>query len=204
MKKTILTLMSFVMTLGVVNVNAQSPLSFGTKLEMNTSNFVLTDLDDLNSSMKVGPTLTGFMKVDLHENFAIQPELSVFYRQSKMEFDKTTDDTFKQWGMQIPVYALGQVETLLGRFYGGVGPYVGLGLDARYDDADVSLYKKENGKTSMNRWDFGLATLIGYEFNNGFQLNAGYQFGFINQLDALKDNHKMRNQVVNFGIGYRF
>lgn len=204
MKKTILTLMSFVMTLGIVNVNAQSPLSFGAKLEMNTSNFVLSDMEDVSSSMKVGPNLTGFMKVDLHENFAIQPELSVFYRQSKIEFDKTDKDTFKQWGMQIPVYALGQTETLFGKFYAGVGPYVGFGLDARFSDADESLYKKHDDERVMNRWDFGLATLVGYEFNNGFQINAGYQFGFINQLDAQKDDHKLRNQVVNFGIGYRF
>ena len=205
MKKTILTLMSFVMTLGIVNVNAQSPLSFGAKLEMNTSNYLLKDLGDQSSKMKVGPNLTGFMKINVNESFAIQPELSVFYRQSKMEFDNKKDDTFKQWGMQIPVYALGQIRSLTGNnFYIGAGPYVGFGFDARYDDADMSLYKERNGDREMTRWDFGLATLVGYEFSNGFQLNAGYQIGFINQLDALKDDHKMLNQVVNFGIGYRF
>ena len=204
MKKTIFSLLSLMMTFGLMNVNAQNPISYGTKLEMNTSNFLLSDLEDQSSTMRVGANFGGFMKIDLHENFAIQPELSFFYRQSKMELDKTNDDTFKQWGMQIPVYALGQMETMSGRFYGGVGPYVGLAFDGRYDDEDVNLYKKVDGKTPMNRWDFGLGTMIGYEFNNGLQLNAGYQFGFINQLDQLKDNHKMRTQTVNFGVGYRF
>ena len=143
------------------------------------------------------------MKVDLHPNFAIQPEVMFFYRNSKMETGPA-EDTFKQWGMQIPVYALGQTSTDNGRFYGGVGPFVSLGFDARYKDADVNLYEEVGGKTPMNRWDFGLGALIGYEFTNRVQINAGYQIGFVDQLDALKDAATMRTQTVSLGIGYRF
>ena len=42
MKKITLTLMSLMMTFGLMNVNAQSPISFGVKAEANTSNFFLT------------------------------------------------------------------------------------------------------------------------------------------------------------------
>lgn len=203
MKKTMLVFMSFLMATGLMNVNAQTPISYGVKAEMNMSNFLLTDLDAQKSTMKVGPNLGGFMKIDLHPNFAIQPEMMFFYRQSKMETGPI-EDTFKQWGMQIPVYALGQSEVGNGRFYAGVGPYVGLGFDARYKDADINLYDEVAGKTPMNRWDFGMGAMLGYEFNNKLQLNAGYQFGFVNQLDELKDDAKMRTQTVSVGIGYRF
>ena len=203
MKKITLTLMSLMMTFGLMNVNAQSPISFGVKAEANTSNFFLTDLDNQTSTMKVGANLGGFMKIDLHENFALQPEVSVFYRQSKMEAG-SSEDTFQQWGMQVPVYALAQTNVGLGKLYGGVGPFVGLGFDAKYDKADVDQYKEVSGKTPMNRWDFGVGALVGYELFNGFQVNASYQLGLINQLDALKDDAKMRTQTVNFGIGYRF
>lgn len=203
MKKTMLVFMSFLMATGLMNVNAQTPISYGVKAEMNMSNFLLTDLDAQKSTMKVGPNLGGFMKIDLHPNFAIQPEMMFFYRQSKMETGPI-EDTFKQWGMQIPVYALGQSEVGNGRFYAGVGPYVGFGFDARYKDADINLYDEVAGKTPMNRWDFGMGAMIGYEFNNKLQLNAGYQFGFVNQLDELKDDAKMRTQTVSVGIGYRF
>ncbi|HHV85788.1 MAG TPA: PorT family protein [Petrimonas sp.] len=203
MRKTILVCLSFLMATGLMSVSAQTSISYGIKGEMNLSNFFLKDLDTQTSTMKVGPNLGGFMKIDLHPNFAIQPEVMFFYRNSKMETGPA-EDTFKQWGMQIPVYALGQTEAGNGRFYGGVGPYVGFGFDARYKDADVSLYKKVNDKTPMNRWDFGLGALLGYEFNNGVQLNAGYQFGFVDQLDAMKDDASMRTQTVNIGIGYRF
>lgn len=203
MKKTILACLSFLMAAGLLNVNAQTSVSYGVKGEMNMSNFLLKDLDVQKSTMKVGPNLGGFMKVDLHPNFAIQPEMMFFYRNSKMETGPA-EDTFKQWGMQIPVYALGQTSTDNGRFYGGVGPFVSLGFDARYKDADVNLYDEVAGKTPMNRWDVGLGAILGYELDNGIQLNAGYQFGFLNQLDALKDVAKMRTQAVCVGVGYRF
>ncbi len=203
MKKTFLTLLSVLLTVGVINVNAQTPITYGVKAEMNLSNFFLKDLDNQTSTMKVGPNVGAFMKIDLHKNFAIQPELSFFYRNSKME-EGVKEGTFQQWGMQLPVYALLQSENQVGRFYGGFGPYVGFGFDARYKDKDINLYKKVDGKTPMDRWDFGLGFLLGHEFNNGIQINGGYQFGFINQLSAMKDDAKMRTQTVNVGIGYRF
>ena len=203
MKKTMIFCLSILMTAGFVKTNAQTHLSYGVKTGMNLSNFILTDLDSQTSSMKAGASLGGFMKIDLHPNFAIQPEMSFFYKTSKMEVGKLEDD-FRQWGMQIPVYAVGQMPTANGKAYFGVGPYLGIGFDARYKDADKDLYEKVNDVAAMNRWDVGLGAMLGYEFKNGIQINAGYQFGFVNQLDALKDAAKMRTQAVNIGIGYRF
>lgn len=200
MKKTVLTLLSVLLTLGVFTANAQTPITWGVKADMNLSNFLHSDIDDFKSTMRVGPSLGGYMRVDLHDNFAIQPELSVFYKNSKSEIG-SAEDTFKQWGMQLPIYALAQSENFAGRIYGGFGPYVGLGFDARYKDEDVNLYKKADDKTPMERWDVGLGFLAGYEFNNGFQINAGYQFGFIDQLNG---SGKLKNQAVNIGVGYSF
>ena len=203
MKKMFLLGLSILMTTGLVTVNAQTPINYGVKAEANMSNFLLTDLDNQSSTMKLGPTLGGFMNIGVHENFSIQPEVMLFYRQSKMETGSVKDD-FRQWGMQVPVYFLGQTYINSGKFYAGVGPYLGLGFNAKYKDADKDLYKKVNGKTDMNRWDFGLGALVGYEFSNGVQVNAGYQLGLIDQLDALKDDASMRNQAVSLGVGYRF
>ncbi|MDR2815512.1 MAG: PorT family protein [Proteiniphilum sp.] len=203
MKKIVLMCLSVLMTTGLATVNAQTPLTFGVKAEANMSNFLLSDLDGQSSAMNLGPTLGGFMNILVHENFSIQPEVMFFYRQSKIETGAAEDD-FRQWGVQAPVYFLGQTYINSGKFYAGVGPYVGLGFDARYKDADIDLYKEVNDKKDMNRWDFGLGALVGYEFPIGLQINAGYQIGLIDQLDALKDNATMRAQTVSLGIGYRF
>ena len=143
------------------------------------------------------------MKIELHENFAIQPEVMFFYRNSKMEVGSYEDD-FQQFGVQIPIYAVGQMSLGTGKGYVGVGPYVGLGFDARMKDADTDLYKKVNDEAAMNRWDFGIGAMVGYEFGNRIQINAGYQIGLIDQLDAGKDNATMLNQAISLGIGYRF
>jgi len=207
MKKIYLACLSLLMTAGLVKVNAQSPISYGVKAELNMSNFFLSDLGNYSSRMKAGPNLGGFMKIDLHENFAIQPELSFFYRTSKIKKEGAKNDNFEQWGMQIPIYAIGQTNLGNGRFYGGVGPFVGLGFDAKrkIKNADnIDLYKKVDGDKEMNRWDFGFGALLGYELNNKFQINATYQVGVTNQLDRLKDDAKLRSQVVSLGLGYRF
>ena len=203
MKKIFLVCLSVMMTTGLVTVNAQTPVTYGVKAEANMSNFLLSDLDDQTSTMKLGPTVGGFMNIGLHPNFSIQPEVMFYFRHSKMETGATEDD-FRQWGMQVPVYLLGQTYTNNGKFYAGVGPYLGLGFDARYKDADLDLYKKVNDEADMNRWDFGLGALVGYEFQNGVQINAGYQLGLVDQLDAMKDDAGMRVQTVSLGVGYRF
>lgn len=101
MKITIFSLLSLLMTLGLININVQNPISYGTKLVMNISNFFLSDHNDQSSTMKV-------------------------------------------------------------------------------------------------------EAMIDNEFNNRFQLNARYQFGLINQLEKLKDDHKIRNRTVNLRAGYHF
>ena len=83
MKKIYFVCLSLLMTAGLVKVNAQVPISYGVKAELNMSNFFLSDLGEYSSRMKAGPNLGGFMKIDLHENFAIQPELSFFTEHRK-------------------------------------------------------------------------------------------------------------------------
>ena len=90
----------------------------------------------------------------------------------------------------------------------GVGPYLGLGIDARYKadgTDDVDLYKEYNNqKSAMQRWDFGMGAMLGYEFGCRIQIMASYKIGFINALNAGKDDASMLNQTIGLGVGYRF
>ena len=130
--------------------------------------------------------------------------------------------------MQIPVYALGKVELGKGQLYGGVGPYFGLGFSAKTDEIEfalvkfdpIDLYEEHNDKSALQRWDVGVACQLGYEFANGIQINAGYKYGFINQVDDLKstvndvaskfgtslksEDYKANASVFTVGLGYRF
>ncbi len=207
MKKVVFYLLIIVMGLGVSQLKAQTGLSYGVKAEANMSNYLLSDLDDMKSTMKVGASLGGFMNINLSENFAVQPELLFHYKASEYENKPTgIKNDYEYWGMEIPVYAVGQMNLGTGKGYVGFGPYAGLGFSYKNTTADLDLYKKyeNDDKATMSRWDFGLACMLGYEFNNKIQINASYKMGLIDNLDAGKDDATMRTQTVSLGVGYRF
>ena len=205
-------------------------LDYGVKAGLNLSSMILSDdFNVLETEVKPGADFGGFMRINLHENFAIQPELEFYYRGTGIKAEAgpvSLENKINQWGMQIPVYALGKVELGKGQFYGG--PYFGVGFSAKTDDIEFGIFKKDpidlyeeyNDKSALQRWDVGIACQLGYEFANGIQINAGYKYGFINQVDDLKstvndvaskfgtslkdDSYKANASVFTIGMGYRF
>ncbi len=201
MKKTIVSVMTLsLIGLGAMQANAQT--SFGIKADANLSNFVLKDMPGVKSNMGVGASLGGFAKFDFGEFFAIQPELLFHYQSSETKSGGVARD-FEYWGVEIPIYAMAQCQVgNNSRFYAGVGPYVGVGFDARYKEPTYKLYKEDY----LQPWDFGVGAQVGYEFGNGIQINAGYKIGMINAIndDANLGDAKMLPQRVSLGVGFRF
>jgi len=202
MKKIFLSLA--VVVLGLTQVSAQS-FSGGVKADANMSNFILSDFNLTESNMGFGASLGGFLKYEVAEHFAIQPELLFHYKTSTTEI-LNFDNDFRYFGAEIPVYALGQWSAGSGKCYIGVGPYIGLGFSAKYDNTDTDLYEKNDitDESSLRRFDFGFGAMLGYEFDNGIQINAAYKIGVIDVMDAGRDNASMLPQTINLGVGYRF
>lgn len=207
MKKVMLSL-ALVIGLGATQANAQK-VDFGVKAEANTSNFILTDMGGMKSNLGFGASLGGFAKFNLGEHFAIQPELLFHFKTSEMKM-KTTGAKidYQYFGAEIPVYAVGQIKLGNGKGYIGIGHYIGLGFDARYkadNTDDIKLYKEYSGqKSAFQRFDFGAGAMLSYEFACGIQINAGYKIGFIDALNANKDNATMLPQTISLGLGYLF
>ena len=180
--------------------------SFGVKANANMSNFIIRNMDDYQSNMKLGVSPGVFLKLE-SKHFVLQYELLLHYKSSEMENKsaQTTTD-YKYWGLELPIYCMGKINAGSGQVLLGAGPYVGLGLDATQTPGNVDLYKKGEtiNKATMHRWDFGLGVMVGYEFGVGISVNASYQAGLINTLSAEKDKMTMRNQTVSLGVGYRF
>ena len=208
MKKIILSV-ALVMSLGCASIKAQN-VSGGIKVEANTSNFILSDMDNMKSQLGPGVTVGGFGTIEFGQNFALRPEVLLHYKNSVMEEKTTKNETdFQYLGVEIPVYAVGQFAIGSGKGFVGVGPYVGFGIDARYKvdgTEDVKLYKEigNTGNSNLQRWDVGAGLLLGYEFSNKIQINASYKIGFIDALDLGKDNASMLNQNISLGLAYRF
>lgn len=202
MKKVVFTL-ALVLGLGVNQMMNAQVVSMGVKADANMSNFLLKDIPAMKSKMGFGASLGGFVKVDFTENFAVQPELLFHFKNSKDEIKLTGIKTdYQYFGAELPVYAIGQMSLGDGRFYAGVGPYIGFGFDAKSKIGGVktNLYKND----VLKRFDFGAGVMIGYEFSNRMQINAGYKMGSINTLDTKIGDSKKRNQTINLGVGYRF
>jgi len=207
MRKVFLAVV-LVFGLGLTQLQAQE-VKGGIKIDATLSNFLLSDMDGMKSKVGPGISVGGYTKIMLGENFALQPEILLHYKNSIMEVKSSGKETdYQYFGVEIPFYAVGQTSIGKGKGFLGAGPYLGFGIDARYkaDGMDaVELYKEYNGqKSELQRWDFGLGVMLGYEFGSGLQIIGGWKIGFIDALNANKDNASMLNNTFNLGLGYRF
>lgn len=183
-------------------------LSGGFKTEVNVSNFILSDMPDTKSKMNIGGTFGGFVRLEMSKHFAVQEDVVLHYKTSTIEQSGIEND-YQYWGIIVPIYFMGQWKiNNVERFYIGLGPCTEYGLNAKYmtDGEEIDLYKKDEttNEASMTRLTMGAATIIGYEFSSGIQVNAGYKLGLTNIFDAGKDDASMYPSTISFGFGYSF
>lgn len=197
-------LLILLMGLCAFDVDGQSAFNLGVKAETSLSGYVVSNIADAKSVMGFGAGVGGFIRFDFNEYVGIQPEVLCYWRNSVIERYGIAHDC-DYLGFEIPVYAVGQIRSAAGgRAYIGVGPYFGLGMRANDKTEGIDLYRKSSGGISLQRGDIGAGIMIGYEFGNGIQINAGYKYGLINALSVDRDVAFMGNQSVSLGIGYSF
>lgn len=206
MKKNVLT---FIFSVGALIFSSQlsaqdNPVSVGFKAGTSLSNYRLKgNMKGFDSKMKIGGSVGGFIKYDVNQNFALQSGIDVYYRTSKLESatDKTSSK-IKSFGVELPVYGILQGELGGGKAFIGAGPYVGYGISTKSNGVNLFKNNSEAGKPNMNRFDYGLGAIIGYDFDKNWQINANYQFG-------LADLHKgkggsMKSHGASIGLAYKF
>jgi len=180
--------------------------SFGIKASVNLSDFVIRNSENYQINMKPGGSAGFFMKLESN-SFAFHYELWLRYKTFEMKnTESQTNTDFQYWSLEVPMYFLGQIHTGAGKVFIGGGPYVSLGLDGKQDPGNIDLFNKNatTNKPIMQRWDFGLGVIAGFEFNNGITIFSGYQAGFVNALNFENGNTSFKNKTISFGIGYKF
>jgi hypothetical protein len=206
MKKYVVTFV-FVMAAAIFSnqLSAQdNSVSVGFKAGTSLSNYRLGgDMKGFKCKMNFGGSVGGIIKYDISSNFALQSGIDAYYKTSDLESkaDKSSDK-LKSWGVEIPLYGIVQVELGSGKAFIGAGPYLSYGISAKSDGANLFKKNSETGKAAMNRLDYGVRGIIGYDFNKNWQINASYQFG-------LADLHKskggsMKSHGAAIGIAYKF
>lgn len=206
MKKNVVT---FVFAVSALIFSSQlsaqdNPVSVGFKAGTSLSNYRLGgDMKGFKSKMNIGGSVGGFVRYDLNTNFALQASVEAYYKTSKLESktDRSSDE-LKSFGVEIPVYAIVQGELGNGKAFIGAGPYVGYGISTKSNGVNLFKNNSEAGKPVMNRFDYGVGGIIGYDFDKNWQINASYQLG-------LADLHKgkggsMKSHGASIGLAYKF
>ncbi|RED24983.1 outer membrane protein with beta-barrel domain [Flavobacterium cutihirudinis] len=199
MKK--ITLIAFVLFIGLVSSQAQVKVNPGIRGGLNLAR--LTNID--NNNMKSDYYIGGLVDIKFNKLFTLQPELTysrqgsegmIFYNGLPPEKTKY-DLNYVTAGAVAKFYFHGQ------GFHVLAGPSLDLKVDdnfGRYgfDPIDVDLafvggigYTLPNGLTFEARFKQGLIDIYGYDdFDNG---NNDYYY-----------DNVILNQVFQFGISYTF
>jgi len=76
-------------------------------------------------------------------------------------------------------------------------------LNAKLGVLGISIFNKGIGITDrFNKVDLGITGGIGYQFDNGINLQAGYDYG-LTKLDK-NNNYAAYNRVIKISLGYSF
>lgn len=179
-----------------------SQVKWDARVGVNFSN--VTKADEAKS-------LTGFtlglgMDYGLSESWSFRSGLMFTSKgwKFKEEGEKTT---YRPIYLEIPILAAYKVNISENtKFVINAGPYLafGLGGKAKYGDADMKLFKGEDGEDAyMKRFDLGIQYGVGFELSDRYLINLTGQNGFICPFDV-DEGDKPKNMSFAISVGYRF
>jgi hypothetical protein len=195
-----ITVIAFVLFLGIINSQAQVSVSPGIRGGLNLSNFTNFGNSDPKSDFYAG----GFVAIRFNKYFTLQPELT--YSRQGAEVRAYRDGGFGP--MQTVKYNLNYLSLgAVAKFHiGGKGFHIlaGPSLDIKTDDNFPEYDYNPTGA------DFSLVAGLGYSLPNGLTFEARFKQGIIdiygyNDLDSdYYYDDIILNEVFQIGISYTF
>ncbi|QTE39439.1 porin family protein [Mucilaginibacter gossypii] len=141
-------------------------------------------------------------------NVSLQPALNFTGKggSSSVSFDGEANSggKVKLYYLQVPVNVVYHVPAVVGDFYLGAGPYLGMGVSGKAKDnsGNSEDIKFGSGQDEIKRTDAGLNAIVGFKFKTGFLINANYDWGLTNITNV--DGIKLTNRVFGISVGYAF
>lgn len=199
-----------------------SQVRLGVKVGVNTSNihFDLIDTDPIPGYQ------AGLMAdLDLTSHFSIQPALlvnskgyssQVDFRDNNGQIQETVTETYRLIYAEIPFLLVYKGD--LGkswRWYGGIGPYVGIGITGKIkrdsdilEDQKIEFTSNEVSPYRANvyrRMDYGLNAALGVE-KGKLQFGINYSHGLSGMIpvDGIPNSVKLYNRTLALTAGYWF
>lgn len=179
--------------------NAQQEVKYGPKAGVNFATLSNTD----NSKMLTGFYVGAVAEIKFNDKFSVQPELVYSAQGVKQEFSETFmnvtmsyKNTIKVDYINIPILAKYYI---VDGFSVEAGPQFGFLVkgESKSDEG------KEDIKKNLKSFDFGIGAGLAYDLENGFFVNARYNFG-LSDVDKEKEGKSKNNGVIQVGVGYKF
>lgn len=190
MKKLKLT--SFILLLALYSY-AQG-ISGGVKAGLNFSNQnVDWDGSNIDTEVKVGIHLGGYMVVTLNEKFGIQPEILFSMQGAKFpDYDGKTNFNY----LNVPILARYQINEM---FSVHAGPQIGFLLTANTEEDGDKFDQKDD----FDGIDIGGAIGVGAEWPSGLSCGARYVLGFSQISQDVEDIGEFKNRVFQLYAAYK-
>ena len=222
MIKKLFAFLIFTLTINNV-IHAQ--VTYGVRSGVNYATWkgddiqIIQDLVDKTDGYIVTKGITGlhiggYVNIPLSETFAFEPGLEYSKKGYSLKGD-----------FQIPVLkylginARAQVQShyidipllIRANVYKGLNVYAGpqvsylvrSTLNAKIGVLGITIFNRGVGITQrFNKVDMGLTGGVGYQFENGLNVQAGYDYG-LSKLDK-NDNYSAYNRVVKVSVGFSF
>lgn len=201
MKKVFMLMV--VMLLGISTV-AFSQMKYGVKAALNMSNVKFSEDIGMDPKVKMGLAIGGFLRFDVSEKFAIQPELlyssmgTVFKDIEEEGFEY--DATYKLGYLSVPIIAKYYVSPGLSI---QAGPQLDLLLSAKVKYEAEGESETEDMKDEFESLNLGLAFGLGYEMESGLGFDLRYVLG-LSELMKDADEVKTKSTLIQIGVTYKF
>lgn len=186
----------FISLLALLTLSSCVCHNLGLKTGVNVATLNGDDTDDLDS--RTGMFFGGFAELCITDEIAIQPE--ILYSQQGTKFSSEGYDVkFKLDYLNVPVMAKFKLSE---EFMVEAGPQVGVLLSAKEEFESSMDSFEDDAKEDYKNIDFGANVGVAYQFENGLNLGARYNFG-LSKVDENPDENK-KNGVFQFSVGFRF
>ncbi len=200
-------------------------VSYGIRTGINFSKWEGDDLQAIEDLLnktdgyvvtkgKKGLHIGGYVRIPISGVFAFEPGLQYSKKGYSIKGDFQIP-ALKYFGINIgaqvqshyidiPLVIRANVVRGLNVYAGPQVSYLARStLNAKLGVLGISIFNRGFGITErFNKVDLGLTGGIGYEFDNGLNIQAGYDYG-LSKLDK-NDNYEAYNRVIKVSIGYTF
>jgi opacity protein-like surface antigen len=209
----------------IIMSSAKAQVSYGVQAGVNIANWKGEALNSLNNVVdltngfidtksKTGFHVGGYVNIPVTDKISFEPGVQYSQKGYAMKGDLKID-ALKFLGVNagakveahyidVPLVLKAEVAKGLSIYAGPQISYlVKNNLHVNTSVLGISLLNKKLDLTdNFNRMDIGLAGGLGYKFDNGFNIKAGYDYG-LSKLDK-NDNFKAYNRVVKVSVGFSF